>query len=225
MEKGYDGFDGVELVVNGGGGTGQVVDLINLQEEWLNDVMSDELEPRVSKMVHHVLFPPCEKIIHHNHAVSSPNQPVHQVAPHETSSPGNHYPQPLPLQPQRHLPPRIHKPKPSAAVPGVRHPVSQLGRRLRGEVGVRDRVEPVGVRSRRRWEEEEHHGGDSNADEREKKALLAKHVANWTNHGKPRLGGFRRVPISHGLRFVASEYQLRPHFSQLLQSNNTTKKE
>ena len=201
-----------------------MVDLINLKEEWLNDVVSDELEPRVSEMVHHVLFPSGEEIVHHNHAVSPPNQPVHQVAPHEPSSSGHHYPQPLPLQPQRHLPPGIHKPKSSAAVSGVRHPVRQLVCRLRGEVGIRDRVKPGGVRSRRRWEEEEHHGGDANANERKQKALLAKHVANWTNHGEPRLGRFRRVPIGHGLRLVASVYQLRPHFRQFLQSNNTTKK-
>ena len=47
QEEGYDSLDGVVLVVNRGSRAGKVVDLIHLKHDRLNNIMSDELEPRV----------------------------------------------------------------------------------------------------------------------------------------------------------------------------------
>ncbi|RDX76085.1 hypothetical protein CR513_43964, partial [Mucuna pruriens] len=87
----------------------EMVDLIDLEQERLDDVVSDELESRVPKMMHHVLLPSREEIVHHDHAVPSRNQPIHQVRPHEPRATRHHDPEPLPLNPQRHLPHRVHR--------------------------------------------------------------------------------------------------------------------
>lgn len=50
-ERGLDGLDGVVLVVRGGGGAGQVVDLVDLDEEGLDDVVPDHLEVGVTDPV------------------------------------------------------------------------------------------------------------------------------------------------------------------------------
>jgi len=75
--KGYDSLDGIELVMDRGGRASKMVDLVDFQEERLDDVVSEKFEIRIPKMVHHVFFPPCEEIVHHNHAVSPANQPIH----------------------------------------------------------------------------------------------------------------------------------------------------
>lgn len=81
--KGYDGLDRVVLVMHRRGGAGEVVDLVNFQENRLDDVVPDELEPGVAEVVHQVVLPPREEVIHHDHAVPSLHQTVHEVAPHE----------------------------------------------------------------------------------------------------------------------------------------------
>ena len=50
-ERGLDGLDRVVLVVRGRGGTGQVVDLVDLDEEGLDDVVPDHLEVGVTDPV------------------------------------------------------------------------------------------------------------------------------------------------------------------------------
>jgi len=97
--KGYDGLDGIELVMDRGGRASEMVDLVHFQEERLNDVMSDEFEIGIPEMVHHVFFPSCEEIVNHNHGVSPANQPIHQVGPDETGPAGHHHAEPLPFNP------------------------------------------------------------------------------------------------------------------------------
>ena len=63
--------------------------------------MSDELEVGVPKMVHHVFFHSGEKIVDDDDAVSSGNQPIHQVRPDEAGPTGDDDPEPLPLNPER----------------------------------------------------------------------------------------------------------------------------
>lgn len=81
-----------------------MVDLIDFKQERLNDVVADEFKPRVSKVVHHVLLPPGEEIVNHDHTVASRHQPIHQVRPDETGSAGDNDPEPLSLDPQWNLP-------------------------------------------------------------------------------------------------------------------------
>ena len=90
--KGYDRFDWVELVMHRGGRTSQVVDLINLQKYRFDDVVSNELEPGVPKMVDQVIFPTSEEIINDDHAVTPSNQTVNEVATNEPGPTGNHDP-------------------------------------------------------------------------------------------------------------------------------------
>lgn len=56
-----------------------MVDLVDLEQEGLDDVVPDELEPGIPEVVHHVLFPPREEVIHDDHAVPSLNQTVHEM--------------------------------------------------------------------------------------------------------------------------------------------------
>lgn len=103
-EKGYDGLDGIELVMHRGSRASQMVDLVNLQEDGLNDVVPNELEIGVSEMVKQVLFPSREEIINDDNAIASLDQTVHQVAPDEPGPTGHQNPLPLTSQTQRHLP-------------------------------------------------------------------------------------------------------------------------
>ncbi|GLT45415.1 hypothetical protein SLA2020_192460 [Shorea laevis] len=88
-------------------GASKVVDLVDLQKKRFDDVVADELEIGVPKVVHQVFLPPGEEIIHHDHAVASCNQTVDEVGTDESSAIGDNDPQSLPLQPQRDLPRRV----------------------------------------------------------------------------------------------------------------------
>ena len=90
--------------MHGGSRASEVVDLVDLQQYRLNDVVSNELKPRVPKQVHKVLLPPRKEIIHNNHLVPSPNKLVHQMAPNEPRPAGNHHPQSPPPDRRRHPP-------------------------------------------------------------------------------------------------------------------------
>ncbi|CAH9120914.1 unnamed protein product [Cuscuta epithymum] len=81
--------------------TGQVVDLINLEQNGLHNIMANELKPGISEMVHHVLLPPGEEIINDDHVVTSLNQLIDQMAAHESSSACDHNPHPPPPNPYR----------------------------------------------------------------------------------------------------------------------------
>ncbi len=63
-----------------------MVDLVDLEQERLDDVVSNELEPRVTEMVHHVLFSSGEEVIDDDHAVATLDQTVDEVGPDETGT-------------------------------------------------------------------------------------------------------------------------------------------
>lgn len=86
---GLNGLDWVILIMNRGGRAGQVVDLIDLQQNRLNDVMPNELEPRVPKMVHQIILPPGKEIINHNHVVAPVKELVNKMRPNEPSTAGD----------------------------------------------------------------------------------------------------------------------------------------
>lgn len=98
FEKGYDGLDGVELVINRRCGASEVVDLIDLQEDGLNDVVSNELKHGVPEMVHEVLFPTREEVIDDNDAVAAGDETVDEVASDEPGTAGDHDSQGLPFE-------------------------------------------------------------------------------------------------------------------------------
>lgn len=169
--------------MNGRGRASEMVDLIHLQQKRLNDVVSNKLKPRVSKMVHHVLFTPSKEIINDDHAIPSSNQTVHEVATDEPGPTGDHNPQTFPFKAQRYLTPRMEGC--NAVVDGG---LTQL--KLIGEsdpavlflllLGVR----LIG------GDEAENESGNSNADEDEDETLFAKHVADGSNHVEPWLVRF-----------------------------------
>ena len=134
--KGYDGLDRIVLVMHRRGRASEVVDLVNFQENRLDNVVPDELKPGVPEMVHQILLPPREEVIHHDHAVPSLDQTVHEVATHEAGPTSHQNPQGLPFQPQRHSPTHIHVAEPerwmvmAAALLDVQHASSSTGRRL-----------------------------------------------------------------------------------------------
>lgn len=69
--------------------------------------MSYELKPRTPKVLYQVVLPPREEIINDDHSVSSFDQTVHKVAPHEPGPTSHQYSQALLLQPQWHFPTNV----------------------------------------------------------------------------------------------------------------------
>ncbi|GER28647.1 UDP-glucuronic acid decarboxylase 1 [Striga asiatica] len=80
---------------------GQMVDLIDFQQNRLHHIVPDQFEPRVPEQMHHVLLPPREEIVHHDHVVPSGDQLVHQMAPDETRAAGDDDPPPPAPDPHR----------------------------------------------------------------------------------------------------------------------------
>ena len=96
---GYDGLDRIEFVMHRRGRASEMVDVVDLQHERLHDVMADELELRVTKVVHHILLPSREQIVHHNHSVAAQDELVDQMAPYESRPARHNNPQRPPPQP------------------------------------------------------------------------------------------------------------------------------
>ncbi|KAL0457926.1 UNVERIFIED_CONTAM: hypothetical protein Slati_0419800 [Sesamum latifolium] len=123
--------------MNRRGRASQMIDLIDFQQEWLNDVVPNQLKPGVPEMVHDVLLSPREEIINYDHAIASFDKPVNQMTPHKPCPTRYHNPETLPFQSKRNFPNRVEsEPVYQVAVlvyGSVR--LSQLG----GEVRVADR--------------------------------------------------------------------------------------
>jgi len=67
VDAGLGGLHGVELVVDGGGGAGQVVDLVHLHVEGEGDVVAQELEVGVVEQVRDVLLAAGEQVVGADH--------------------------------------------------------------------------------------------------------------------------------------------------------------
>jgi len=87
--EGYDGLDGVEFVVHWGCGAGEVVDLVDLEEDWLDDVVADELESRVAEVVRDVVLAAREEVVDDNDAVPAGEELIDEVAADKPSATGD----------------------------------------------------------------------------------------------------------------------------------------
>jgi len=154
-----------------------VIDLIHLQQNRLNDVVSDELEPRVPEQVHQVLFSSGEEIVDDNDVVAARDELVDEVAPDEARAAGDDDPLPSPADPDRNA----ARAGPGAGEPGKpgsgKEGVDRLGWAQAGESGLDD----------------EEGGADEDADEDEQEALLAEEVVDGSGEGSGVLDGFGGV--------------------------------
>lgn len=218
--KGYDGLDGVELVVDGRGRAGQVVDLVDLQEQRFHHVVADQLELGMPEVVHQVLLPPREEVVDDDHAVPSLDQPVNQVRPHESGTSRYHDPHRLPPQPQRNLPPGRPRHQPSGES-AVQRAATAVDRRTPPPVPrpAREMDRPDGGSGRRREQRrrQEDGGGEGNAEEHAEEALVLEqesYSSDVAGGDHPTLLGLRCVSAAlfpaRGL-VVAPVSQLRPH--------------
>lgn len=167
-----------------------MVDLVNLEQDRLDDVVSDELEIRVVEMVHHVLLPSGEEIVDNDDAVPPRDEAVHEVAPHEPRPACDHNAEPLRLEPKRNLPPDVEPPRGSLDRGAVGMVAAVEVSRLRGYPYVAIGVERGGGEAR--GEKEKKGGGEGHTEEEEKGALLAEEVtegAGETVEGLHRLCG------------------------------------
>lgn len=140
-----------------------MIDLIDLEKQWLHNVMADQLEVRVSEVMHDVLLPPCEEVINDDDVITSRHQPIHEMAPNKPRTTGDDDPKPLALQPQRDLRPD--------GKPPFRVRCDGSGDDGEGRDGC------SGGQGGGGGEESEEEGRHGHADEDEEKALLAEEVA------------------------------------------------
>ena len=97
--RGLHGLDGVVLVVARRGGTGQVVDLVDLQEDRQGDVVADQLEVGPAKQVGDVRLLAGEEVVQADDVVPPLQQPLAEMraekagpAGHQDSSDHRHVP-------------------------------------------------------------------------------------------------------------------------------------
>lgn len=76
---GLQRLDWIVLVVTRRGGTGKVVDLVNLELETLRDIVANELEMRLTKQVLDVQFLAREQVVEAHHLVARREQSFTQV--------------------------------------------------------------------------------------------------------------------------------------------------
>lgn len=169
---GLDRLDRVVLVVHGRRGAREVVDPVDLEEDWLDDIVAEQLESRVPEVVRDVLLPAREEIVDHDHAVALLQQPVHEVAADESGPAGDD-------DPAR----RRAEPGGDAGAGGEGEERAGVG-----EVG--------GCGEREVGAEEEEGGGNERAEEDEEEALFAEEVPDpGARAGARRLGGLRRRSV------------------------------
>ena len=77
VDAGFGSLHGIELVVNGGCGAGQVVNLVHLHVEGEGDVMAHELELRVVEQIEHILLGARVEVVDAQDLVALTDQPLH----------------------------------------------------------------------------------------------------------------------------------------------------
>lgn len=176
--------------MNRGGRASQVVDLIHLQKNRLDDVVSDELEPGVPKAVHQVLLPAGEEIVNDDHIVPSIEKLVDEVAADESRPTGDHDPRSPPSDPGWNPPDLAESPwvmGRGLAVMGGGQGAWDDGGRGGGGVGLGWAEAGEG-----RLEDEEC-GADENADKDEEEPLLFQKIVEGSRERSRVLEGFGRV--------------------------------
>ncbi|GER57285.1 synaptic vesicle glycoprotein 2A [Striga asiatica] len=136
--------------------------------------------------MHHILLPPREKIVNHDHVVPPGDQLIHQMAPDKTGAAGDDYPPPLPPNPHRNPPHPVRVPivaPLSGKATGIdRHlTIPKIGQRIAAAGG-----DPRPSDRERRLDDEEG-GADQHANEDEEEALLAEDIAEGSVEGPVRL--------------------------------------
>lgn len=165
-----------------------MVDLIDLQQNRLHNIVSNELKPRILKMMDDVLLPPREEVIDHDHIITPGDEFIHKMAPHESRPARHDDPQP---------PPRDRGW--DAAVS-----VDELGDDARDLISLRQvggDVEGSGKRGAglrgaeagERGLEDEEGGADQDADQDEKQPLLLEEVVDGSGERSRVLQGFGGV--------------------------------
>ena len=89
QDGGLHRLDRIELVMAGGGGTGQVVDFIHFEEDRQRDVVADELEVWTVQQVTDVRFLAGEKAVHAEDVVSLFDQALAEVRAEEPGPAGH----------------------------------------------------------------------------------------------------------------------------------------
>jgi hypothetical protein len=84
---GLDRLDGVVLIVDGRGRAGEVVDLIDLQQDRLDHVVANQLEGVVVEQVLDVRAPPREEVVEAEHLVAARQQPLARCEPMKPAPP------------------------------------------------------------------------------------------------------------------------------------------
>ena len=87
--EGYDRLDWVVLVVHGRRGAREVVDPVDLEEDWLDDVVADELESRVAEVVRDVVLAAREEVVDNDDTVPAGEELVDEVAADKPSATGD----------------------------------------------------------------------------------------------------------------------------------------
>jgi hypothetical protein len=86
---GLGGLDGVVLIVNRGGGTGQVVDLVHLKEDGLGDVVANHLKVAVRQEVFDILSPTGIEVVETDDLFSLIKEPLTEVRADKAGPSGN----------------------------------------------------------------------------------------------------------------------------------------
>ncbi|CAJ1968386.1 unnamed protein product [Sphenostylis stenocarpa] len=160
--------------MNRRGGTSEVVDLIHLEENRFNDVVANELEPRVAEEVHQVLLSPGEEIVNDDDVVATRDELIDEMAPDEARAAGDNDPLPSAGDPDG---------DPAGAGAGESIEVRAgeegpgLGWAYAGERGLDDK------KSR----------ADENPDEDEQKTLLSEEIVDGSGEGSGVFDGFGGV--------------------------------
>lgn len=106
-DTGLDRFDGVVLVMGWRCWAGQVIDLIDLNHEWIHYIVSDHLKVWVAQPVLHIPLTSCEKVVEDNDFVAHEHQAVDKMRSHKACSSCDQ--DPFPLLIGQHLDGRIRR--------------------------------------------------------------------------------------------------------------------
>jgi hypothetical protein len=77
--RGLGRLDWVVLVVNRGRGAGEIVDFIDFHVERKGDVVAHEFKSRLAVEMVEILFGSGEEIVHAQHLVAVPEEPIDEV--------------------------------------------------------------------------------------------------------------------------------------------------
>ena len=86
---GLDGFDGVVLVRLGGGGAGQIVDLVGLDIDRVDNVVADQFEPRVTEKVADIVLVSSEEVVEADDFVTAFDEAIAEMRTEKSGSAGD----------------------------------------------------------------------------------------------------------------------------------------